>query len=86
MDIPIINSSEIGTNILASLPPELLQSASSLMNIFKAIGIAFLVYIIFLIISLLFKWRESSKLKKIANNVEEINKKMDILVKKAKKK
>lgn len=60
---------------------------SALIQISKAVGIAVLVYIIFLIIKTLLQIGYNRKLKSLANNVEEINQKMDILVgKKLKKK
>ena len=54
---------------------------SPLVTIFKAVGIAILVYIIFLIIRALFKWKSAIDIGKISKNVEEINDKLDILTK-----
>lgn len=55
---------------------------SPLVTIFKAVGIAILVYIIFLIIRALFRWKSAIDIGKIAKNVEEINEKLDLLLSK----
>ena len=46
----------------------------------KAIGIAALVYIIFLIIRTILQVRYSFRFKRLTQNVESINKKMDLLI------
>jgi len=75
---PMLNMSEI----IEGLSPMLSDKLSPLITIFKAVGIVLLVYIIFLILKALFSWRASHRLKIIAKNVEEINEKLDILIKK----
>ena len=78
---PIINTTEF----IKGISPAILDKLSPLITIFKAVGIALLIYIIFLILKALFSWRASHRIKKIAKNVEEINEKMDVLIgKKAK--
>lgn len=57
---------------------------SPLVTIFKAVGIAILIYLIFLIIRALFRWKSAIDIGKIAKNVEEINKKLDLLLEKRK--
>lgn len=74
----ILNMSEI----IEGLTPMLSDKLSPLVTIFKAVGIALLIYIIFLILKALFSWRASHRLKVIARNVEEINEKLDVLIKK----
>ena len=57
-------------------------SDSFLITIFKIIGVVLLFYIILLIIKALFKWKTSFDIGKIAENVEEINEKLDIFINK----
>lgn len=57
----------------------------SLITIGKAVGIAVLIYIIFLIVRTVTQILYSLRFKKVALNVEEINKKMDTLIGKNKK-
>ncbi len=77
-----INASEIGNAILGALPPQILDSVPFLITLLKIVGIAILAYILFLIISVLFRIKESFRMKKILKNVEEINRKLDLIVKK----
>ena len=58
------------------------EQFAPLMWIFKAIGIVFLIYILFLILKTLFSMRANARIKSIAKNVEEINKKLDVLTNK----
>jgi len=74
----LINTTEIGGNILQGLSPFF----SPLITILKAIGIVVIIYIIFLIIKSILSWRDHSRLKKIAQNVEQINEKFDSLLRK----
>lgn len=78
----VVNTSEIGEGIVGELLPPILDKISPLITIFKAVGIAVFVYIIFLIIKAFLGWRTASKIRKIDKNVAEINKKLDLLVKK----
>lgn len=68
-----------------SMAPAVIDRLSPLISIFKAVGIAVLIYVIFLIIRALFRWRTVSKIGKIAKNVGEINEKLDILISKGHK-
>lgn len=72
----IVNS----TDLWNSLEPVILGHLSPLITIFKAVGIAILVYIIFLIVKALFMWRTNNKIMGIAGNVVEMNKKLDKLI------
>lgn len=76
----VVNTSEIGEGIVGELLPPILDKISPLITIFKAVGIAVLVYIIFLIIKAFLGWRTASKIRKIDKNVEQINRKLDVLV------
>ncbi len=72
--------SELGNQ----LSENFLTSMSPLITIFKAVGIILLIYLIFLIIRAAFRWRTSFRIGRISKNVEQINKKLDILVKRTK--
>lgn len=74
----IVNMSEIA----GSLNKSLLDAISPLVTIFKIVGIALLVYIIFLILRAFFKWKSAVNISKISKDVEEINKKMSLLIEK----
>ena len=67
------------TDLLNNLESSILDKLAPLMTIFKAVGIAILVYVLFLIIRALFKWRTMHKVVKIAKSVEEISQKLDII-------
>jgi len=73
------------TEIWQSLEPSILNQLHPLITIFKAVGIAVLVYVVFLIIRALFRWRTMNKVAEIAKDVKEINKKMDALSEKSEK-
>lgn len=63
-----------------------LPGVGNLINILKAVGIVLFVYFIFLIIRTISQIKHNFNIKKIAQNVEEINHKMDILTSKKEKK
>ncbi len=74
----LVNSTELWR----SMEPIILERLSPLVTIFKAVGIAILAYVIFLIVKALFRWRTVNKVGKIAEDVREINHKLDLIVKK----
>ena len=74
--VDFINMTQLGNEISA----QVVSSISPLITIFKAIGVAVLVYIIFLFLRALFRWKTVSKVGKIAKNVDEINEKLGILI------
>ena len=74
----LINASEV----IGGLQSMVSTQISPLITVFKAIGIAILVYILFLVIKGIFSWRAATKLSKISDNVGEINKKLDLIAEK----
>lgn len=72
---------EVGKSIIGNLPPEITSKLGLLVNILEAIGIVFLIYLIFLIIKAFFSMRTNLRIKKIASSVEEINSKLNLIVK-----
>ena len=67
---------------LENLPASILGSLGTLINLGKAVGIAVIVYIVFMIIRSITQIKYSLRFKKLAKNVEEINRKMDVLINK----
>ena len=79
----MVNTGDLGnasSEIWRVLGVAFSDKLSPLVTIFKAVGIAILVYIIFLIIRALFRWKSAIDIGKIAKNVEEINDKLDLLL------
>ncbi len=70
------------TQLTDSLNQTLLSSIEPLVAIFQIVGIALLVYVIFLIVKALFRWKTMSRIVKMSKAVGEINHKMDILIEK----
>ena len=70
------------TQVTDSLNRTLLSSIEPLVAIFQIVGIALLVYIIFLIIKAMFRWKTMSRIVKMSKSVDSLNKKMDILIEK----
>lgn len=60
------------TEILSSVPPEIAGNITFLVNIFRALGVAILVYIIFSLINVLLSRRKEKEIKKINENLEDI--------------
>jgi len=63
-----------------------IPGVSFAVKVAQALGILAIIYIIFLIFKAIIQARQSLRLKKIAQNVEEINQKLDILIGKKGKK
>lgn len=78
-DILISNISK--DNILQNLPPELISKLSGLIALFKAIGIVIFLYILFLIIKSIFGIRRNIRINKIYHKVNEMDNKLDMLLK-----
>lgn len=72
----VLNVSDVASGLWKSMRPSL----TPIITILAAIGIALLVYIIFLIIRAIFKMRTMHKISRIAEDVHAINEKMDILI------
>lgn len=74
-----INSTSLGSLDLVGAIYGM-PGVSQLINIGKAVGIAVLVYLIFLIVRTITEILYSLRFKKLTKNVDEINKKMDLLI------
>jgi len=67
--------------VFATLSPELSNSFITLITILKTIGIIFVIYLIFLIVKSIMEFIEKKRIKKIYEKVNEIDKKVDALLK-----
>ncbi len=82
-NVTLVPDSGIVTGVLEKLIN--LPGIGTLVKILQAVGIIIFIYFVFLIIRTIAQIRHNLNIKKIAQNVEEINKKMDILTGKDKK-
>ena len=69
------------SSILEALSPALAEKLAPLIIILKAIGIAFLVYVAYLVVNAFFVWRNRKRIKGIENKITEINEKLDKILK-----
>ena len=81
-----INATQVISSASSSLIGDLvkgiinLQGVTDIILIIKTVGVLIALYIIFLIIRAISQISMASRLKRIANNVEQINSKLDLLV------
>ncbi len=76
-------ASEIsGKDIIGALPPEIISKIDLLVTIAKAIGIIFIIYIIFMVIKWVSDILRNRRIKKIYNKVYEIDEKLNKLLEK----
>jgi hypothetical protein len=74
----LVNMSELTQELIKKLTPSL----EPLITIFQYVGIALIVYILFLIIRAIFRWKATYEISKMSKNVEEINSKLGVLIEK----
>ena len=79
-DLVVDGIKEAASGFFNNLPGSITSNIAFIINLGKALGIAILIYIIFMIIRSITQIRSSLRMKGIAKNVEEINKKMDIVI------
>lgn len=77
-----VNGISVNVSELVSvLPPGIVSQIGFLTNLLKAVGIAFLVYVLYLIIKMIVGFKNSRRLKFIEGRVKIIDKKIDLLLK-----
>jgi hypothetical protein len=88
---PQLNISEVSqavlnsTDVWKNMPPELAKGIGTLITISKAIGIIFIIYLVFLIVRSILGIIEKRRIKEIHKKVFEMDEKLDkILVSKKK--
>ncbi len=70
--------------IIPLLQPEVIQNISMLVTIFKVAGVAFIIYVVFFIVKTIFDIRSKIFIKKTYQKVNEIDEKLDKILKKKK--
>ena len=78
----LINMSEM----VSSLPPYLIDRFENLVMILGAVGIAFVVYVIYVVVKMVLGFKHNQRLKILIKKVDSLEKKIDILIKERKKK
>ncbi len=76
-----INNIPFNDSLFSSLPPEILSRIDNLITIAKAAGIVFIIYILFLIVKGILAYKRTIKISQISRKVNEIDKKLDLLIK-----
>ncbi len=77
-----VDGASIAQALWQGLPLELTGGLSFVLTLAKAVGIAVLVYIAFLIVKAVVQTRQALRIKSMQQTLEEINKKLDVLVSK----
>jgi len=73
--------------VISGLPLSVLAKIEGLVTIFKFVGVAVIVYILYVLVMGFFTWRRMKRMKRIERKVIEIDRKLDRLLKgKGKKK
>ena len=81
-----LNLSEFTKAFWNTLPQQFFGNITFLFTLAKAIGVVFLIYLVFLIIKSIINIRQALRTKSIEANVIEINKKLDVIIGKHHKK
>ena len=72
--------------VISVLPAQVLARIEGLVTIFKVVGVAVLVYILYLLITGFFMFKRISRMKRIEKKVDSIDKKLNVLIKDKKQK
>ena len=81
----IANSSEVVqviTNTTENVVPLIFENLSFLIKIIQAIGIVLIIYILYYALSVFFEYRNRKRIKRIEEKVDNLDKKIDKLLKK----
>jgi hypothetical protein len=76
-----VNMSDLAKGLVSSLPPAIMDKLGLLITILEVIGALFIIYLVFLIIKSVSAVWVNHRIKEIARNVEEINRKLDSVIK-----
>jgi|TARA_B100001971_G_scaffold205906_1_gene224000 hypothetical protein len=71
----------LNSSFYTEIPPEIVSRLGGLITILKAAGIIFIAYIAFLVIRWIFSIKGYKRTKKIEKRVNEIDRKLDLLLK-----
>jgi len=67
--------------VISVLPPSVLARVEGLVTIFKFVGIAVIVYVLYILIMGFFTWRRIKRMRRIEKKVVEIDRKLNRLLK-----
>jgi hypothetical protein len=73
------------SELFEALPPNIIDSIAGLIMILKALGIAFTIYFVYLIINGVITWLRYKRIKRIEDKMLEMDKKLDLIIKKENK-
>jgi len=73
------------SDLVSVLPPSVFNRVEGLVVLFKAVGVAFIVYVIYLLVSGIFSFRKMRKIGRIEKKVNSIDRKLNKLIKKKNK-
>jgi hypothetical protein len=69
------------SGIVGSLPPHVVARISSLVTIFKAVGIAIIIYVIYVVVKFVINWKQAQGIKRIEKKLDSLERKIDFFVK-----
>jgi heme exporter protein D len=75
-----LDGASVASALWQGLPIELTGGLAFVLTLAKAVGIAVLVYIAFLIVKAVVQTRQALRIKSMQETLEQINKKLDIIV------
>lgn len=81
----ITNTIPLNSSFYTEIPPEIISGLGGLITILKTAGIIFIGYIAFLIIRWIFSIKGYKRTKNIEKRVNEIDRKLDLLLKEKRK-
>jgi hypothetical protein len=73
------------SDLFTSLPPNILDSMVGLITILKALGVVFILYILFAIINGIVTWLRYKRIKRIEDKMLLMDRKLDLILKKENK-
>lgn len=75
--LPGINTTVFGEIVWGTMPPGILDNFTFLLNIAKAVGVLFIIYLAFLILKALVQTRQALRIKSIELHIASIDQKLD---------
>lgn len=74
------------TEFISMLPPNIVEKIGGFIIILKAVGIALIVYVIYIIVMGFFSYRRMKRMKHIEKKINSMDRKLNILLESKKKK
>lgn len=68
-------------DVVEQIIPVLMEKADFLITIFEAVGVVLLIYIVYLIVKGVWRWKDRNRLKRIEKKIDEVDAKLDKLLK-----